>query len=250
MTDCDIIHDLLPLYHDSACSPASRALVEGHVAACGACRAQLAALEAPVALAPVPAFQPPIQRLRAAKNQLVRRAALAVTAIFCALGICIAAGASLYTAFERERALPWGQSLLAGAERLDGIVRVDFTPPRYLRASCLFRRVTIDGQERDIAILQLTQSWTRKILDTSMGGPAQVTLGQGTGLVLGRGGQKHDVAYGPEYQPAYWDPRWEYPGTLSAVYYLDSPAPLDLRDAPAQAVLEALERHGQRIWGD
>lgn len=37
--NCDIIQDLLPLYADDVCSPASRAAVEAHLRECPACRA-------------------------------------------------------------------------------------------------------------------------------------------------------------------------------------------------------------------
>ena len=39
--ECDVIRDLLPLYAEKLASPASSALVEQHLAACPACRAQL-----------------------------------------------------------------------------------------------------------------------------------------------------------------------------------------------------------------
>ena len=250
MTDCAIIHDLLPLYHDKACSPASRALVDEHVAACEPCRALLVELSEPLP-PPVNSFLPPASRLKQAKNKLVRKTALTVTAIFCAMGIFAAGGAALYGEFEKERVLPWSQSLLAGASadaEGTGAVHIDFSPARYARAVCLFRRVAIGGQERDVAILQLTQTWARGIFDTSVGGPERVAVGAGTGLTLGRGGQRHDVYYGPEYEPAYWNPAWEYGGNLSAVYYLESPSPPDLKDAPAEFVLNALEQHGVLLW--
>ena len=255
MTNCDIIRDLLPLYHDKACSPASRALVDEHVSACEACRAMLLELETPLP-PPVNSFLPPASRLKQAKNRLVRKAALAVTAIFCAMGILAGGGAALYGELEKERVIPWSQAMLAGIyygqadadpsrSNVDmSQIHLDFALERYARASCLFRRLELDGQEKDIAILQLTQSFTRKTFDTFIGGPERVAMGAGTGLTLGRGGQKHDVYYGPEYAPEYWNPAWEYDGALAAVYYLESPSPLELRDAPAQAVLDALERRG------
>jgi len=173
--------------------------------------------------------------------------------VFCAMGIFAAGGAALYGEFEKERTLPWGQSMLTGiSDAGTGIsraVHLDFSLPRYARATCLFRRVTVDGQERDIAVLQLTQTWARKYFDNVVGGPAEVALGAGTGLYIGKGGQRHDVAYGPEYAPEYWNPRWAYPGSLAAVYYLESPSPLDLKDAPAEFVLGALEEHGILLWG-
>jgi len=249
MTDCDIIRDLLPLYHDKACSPASRALVDDHVASCAPCREVLTGMSAPLP-PPVNSFLPPPSRLKEAKRALTRRAALAVMSIFCALGLFIASGVALYTAFEKERVIPWSQAIPECTATRDEGIRLAFAPERYVRASCLFRRLDVDGEERDVAILQLTQTWARKYFDTNLSGPAEVAMGTGTGLYLARGGQKHDAAYGPEYEPAYWDPRWAYPGTLTEVYYLESPSPLDLRDAPAQSVLDALARGGHLLWQD
>ena len=38
---CQVVRDLLPLYHDGVCSKDSRALVEEHLKTCPACRAEL-----------------------------------------------------------------------------------------------------------------------------------------------------------------------------------------------------------------
>ena len=46
--DHEIVQDLLPLYHDGVCSERSRAAVEGHLRTCEACRAALAAMDAPL----------------------------------------------------------------------------------------------------------------------------------------------------------------------------------------------------------
>lgn len=45
---CNVICDLLPLYRDGVCADETRALVEEHLADCAACRAELAALDAPL----------------------------------------------------------------------------------------------------------------------------------------------------------------------------------------------------------
>jgi len=39
--DCDMVRDLLPLYHDGVCSTASKSIVEEHVAECLLCREEL-----------------------------------------------------------------------------------------------------------------------------------------------------------------------------------------------------------------
>ncbi len=46
--NCDIIRDLLPLYHDGVCSEESRRLAEEHLAGCAACRQVLADMDAPL----------------------------------------------------------------------------------------------------------------------------------------------------------------------------------------------------------
>ena len=42
---CDIIKDLLPLYHDGVCSNESRLIIEEHLAGCDSCRAELSAMD-------------------------------------------------------------------------------------------------------------------------------------------------------------------------------------------------------------
>ena len=42
---CEVVRDLLPLYHDGVCSGESRALVEAHLKNCPACRAELETYE-------------------------------------------------------------------------------------------------------------------------------------------------------------------------------------------------------------
>ena len=46
--NCDVIRDLLPLYHDSVCSEESRRVVEEHLETCESCRGLLADMDAPL----------------------------------------------------------------------------------------------------------------------------------------------------------------------------------------------------------
>lgn len=48
---CDIIRDLLPLYHDGVCSEDSRRAVEEHLTHCEGCRNELAAMDSELSLA-------------------------------------------------------------------------------------------------------------------------------------------------------------------------------------------------------
>ena len=56
--DCDVVRDLLPLYADGACSPASAALVEAHLAGCPACRRLHREMTARLEPQPAPALRP------------------------------------------------------------------------------------------------------------------------------------------------------------------------------------------------
>lgn len=42
---CEIITDLLPLYHDGVCSGSSKAAIEDHISHCDSCRAELLAMD-------------------------------------------------------------------------------------------------------------------------------------------------------------------------------------------------------------
>lgn len=42
---CEIIKDLLPLYHDEVCSNDSRAMIEEHLVECDSCKAELQAMD-------------------------------------------------------------------------------------------------------------------------------------------------------------------------------------------------------------
>lgn len=42
---CEIIKDLLPLYHDGVCSNESRQMVEEHLSECEKCRLELKAID-------------------------------------------------------------------------------------------------------------------------------------------------------------------------------------------------------------
>lgn len=49
---CDVVRDLLPLYHDEVCSEASRQMIEEHLSTCKDCRAELAAIKQDIQLTP------------------------------------------------------------------------------------------------------------------------------------------------------------------------------------------------------
>lgn len=100
--DCEIVRDLLPLYHDGACSQASRAAVEEHLKTCPACRAELRDMDAPLPEAAplVPDEASPVRAISRAWKKDRRRAwwkgALIAAAVCAVLVGLWAAATQLY----------------------------------------------------------------------------------------------------------------------------------------------------------
>ena len=88
---CEVVRDLLPLYHDGVCSDESRALVEEHVAQCPGCAAVLVELrgeigmphESPDDLAPLERIRKDVRRGR--KKAWLKGIAAALAAVLVVL---------------------------------------------------------------------------------------------------------------------------------------------------------------------
>ena len=105
--DCDVIRDLLPLYAEKLASPASSALVEQHLAACPACRAELEQMEKPVPVQPEPQPDAPLRSIRKTmQKKSIRIAAAAVLAVLCAFGLVFWMGGAK-TPVTAEQAKIW-----------------------------------------------------------------------------------------------------------------------------------------------
>ena len=90
--ECDVIRDLLPLYAEKLASHASSALVEQHLAACPACRAELERMEKPVPVQPEPQPDAPLKNIRSSLNRRRLRTML------CSFAAALALAAVLYGA--------------------------------------------------------------------------------------------------------------------------------------------------------
>ena len=87
--NCEIIRDLLPLYRDDVCSPASKALVEAHLNECPECRKALEAIEAEVS-APTTSMEESYRAWRKLQRKILFKrlkiAALVVVLLVVAVG--------------------------------------------------------------------------------------------------------------------------------------------------------------------
>lgn len=114
--DCSIVQDLLPLYAEDMLCEGTKEYVDGHLAQCEACRAELAALKADVPSAPVNA-----QPLRSLKKQLRRKK---FTAVLLAVTLALTLAAAGFAYLTAPQYLPYSETEWTVA-RADGAVTAE-----------------------------------------------------------------------------------------------------------------------------
>lgn len=96
---CSIVQDLLPLYEEDMLREETKEFVDGHLAQCAACRAELDALKADVKPAPVNA-----QPLRDLKRQLRRKK---LTAVLLAVTLALTLATAGFAYLTAPQYLPY-----------------------------------------------------------------------------------------------------------------------------------------------
>ena len=113
---CSIVQDLLPLYAEDMLREGTKEYVDGHLAQCEACRAELAALKADVTPAPVNA-----QPLRDLKKQLRRKK---YTAVLLAVTLALTLATAGFAYLTAPQYLPYSETEWTVA-RADGAVTAE-----------------------------------------------------------------------------------------------------------------------------
>lgn len=99
---CSIVQDLLPLYEEDMLREETKEFVDGHLAQCAACRAELDALKADVKPAPVSA-----QPLRDLKRQLRRKK---LTAVLLAVALALTLATAGFAYLTAPQYLPYDET--------------------------------------------------------------------------------------------------------------------------------------------
>ena len=113
---CSIVQDLLPLYEEDMLREETKEFVDGHLAQCAACRAELDALKADVKPAPVSA-----QPLRDLKRQLRRKK---LTAVLLAVALALTLATAGFAYLTAPQYLPYSETEWTVA-RADGAVTAE-----------------------------------------------------------------------------------------------------------------------------
>ena len=100
--DCSIVQDILPLYAEDMLREETKEFVDGHLAQCAACRAELDALKADVKPAPVSA-----QPLRDLKRQLRRKK---LTAVLLAVALALTLATAGFAYLTAPQYLPYDET--------------------------------------------------------------------------------------------------------------------------------------------
>ena len=100
--DCSIVQDLLPLYEEDMLREETKEFVDGHLAQCAACHAELDALKADVKPAPVSA-----QPLRDLKRQLRRKK---LTAVLLAVALALTLATAGFAYLTAPQYLPYDET--------------------------------------------------------------------------------------------------------------------------------------------
>lgn len=100
--DCSIVQDLLPLYAEDMLREETKEYVDGHLAQCEACRAELAALKSDVTPTPVNA-----QPLRSLKKQLRRKK---FTAVLLAVTLALTLATAGFAYLTAPQYLPYNET--------------------------------------------------------------------------------------------------------------------------------------------
>ena len=114
--DCSIVQDLLPLYAEDMLREETKEFVDGHLAQCAPCRAELAALKADVTPAPVNA-----QPLRSLKKQLRRKK---FTAVLLAVALALTLATAGFAYLTAPQYLPYSETEWTVA-RADGAMTAE-----------------------------------------------------------------------------------------------------------------------------
>ena len=111
--DCSIVQDLLPLYEEDMLREETKEFVDGHLAQCAACRAELDALKADVKPAPVSA-----QPLRDLKRQLRRKK---LTAVLLAVTLALTLATAGFAYLTAPQYLPYSETEWAISRSLSAL---------------------------------------------------------------------------------------------------------------------------------
>ena len=109
--NCEVVRDLLPLYHDDVCSEKSREMVEEHLQECGACKKELEKIKKGVSVSNASRQDAARAWKKLVRNLWLRR----IASIVLVAALIVVAGAAGKAIYERDQK----RTIWMGADELE-----------------------------------------------------------------------------------------------------------------------------------
>lgn len=155
---CNIIEDLIPLYHDGVCSEDSKKIIEDHLKECEICNNYLKALSGEnfQKKINIDNEEVKVNTLKLLKKRLFRKNIR--FAIFSIVSIVI-----MYSfIFKLELPIKYKEGLVLSQEIEENNIKLSFLGDNFYKNYFLIKTTEINGEEKNILMIYYTDSiWTK-----------------------------------------------------------------------------------------
>jgi len=187
---CEIVKDLLPLYHDDVCSNKSRSMVEEHLLECDACKKYLNSMNSDFIQSDIEKTteQAKFDKLKGIKKKLFRKKIMiSAISVLCTI-VILFGGFSLI--FHYQMPIPYEDELLSVDITDDGVIDIVFNGEDYYGSYGLTKTIEKDGIEHNVAFIYYTDSiWTKYLSKPDSNEIYQFSIGNSIMVDYGKNGE-------------------------------------------------------------
>lgn len=187
---CDVIKDILPLFHDDVCSIESKVMVEEHLKSCVGCRNYLNSINDEVFQNSSSSNidQVRVNSLRSLKKKLFKKSVVVVAiSVLCAVAILLG-GFSL--TFHHQIPIEYEDGLVNVELLSDGAINVYFLGDDYYCSYEFTKIIEKDGIEQEVAFVYFTDTiWTKYLSKSHKTEDYQFSLSNSIMVDYGKGGE-------------------------------------------------------------
>jgi hypothetical protein len=160
---CEIVKDLLPLYHDDVCSNESRTTVEEHLIECGTCKEYLDSMNSDFLQSNAEAAeeQAKFHILKGIKKKLLRKnVMISAISVICAITVLLGVFSLV---FHYQVPIPYDNGLVSVKMGSNGMLDVLFKGDDYYCSYNWTATIEKDGVKQHVAYIYYTDTiWTKK----------------------------------------------------------------------------------------
>lgn len=192
---CDIIKDLLPLYHDEVCSKDSKMMIEEHLKNCTNCQNYLNSISNEVfhKSSEANVEQVKVNSLRSLKKKLLKKNfIISAVSIVCVVAIFLGCYSLV---FHYETPIEYNEELIDIKLAVDEVIDMFFLGNDYYCSYAFTRTIQNDGIEQDLAFVYYTDTiWTKYLSKPRKPNDYQFTISKNIMIDYGKNGEPIDSA--------------------------------------------------------